>query len=174
MEEHQKCRMVLEKALVAKDIIGRCLSELNANDELKGILSQGSALNLKLNVTSLLALEGCRQDRPLSMLSDLDTELLINQAAPGTGTSHAGSSWGFAAIADSLEDLGLNHIKHKYLVGVESTLSKNSNDRFLLREEWFADALYNTNQWDNALLPRITDRNRPSMTSDIELLRVGV
>ena len=166
--EDQKCRMVLEKALVAKDIIGRCLSELNANDELKGILSQGSVINLKLNVTSLLALEGCRQDRPLSMLSDLDTELLINQAAPGTATSHAGSSWGFAAIADSLEDLGLNHIKHKYLVGVESTLSKSSNDRFFLREEWFADALYNTNQWDNALLPRMNDRNRPSMASDMQ------
>jgi hypothetical protein len=166
MEENQKCRVVLEKALIAKNIIGRCLSELNAKDELQGILSQGSALNLKRNITSLLALEGSRRDQPFSMLSDLDTELQISSAMPCTAHTHSGSSWGCSTIASFLEDLGLNHIKRNYLVGVESNLGKNNEDRLYLREKWFEDALNRTNQWDIALLPRMNDGDWPVITSD--------
>jgi hypothetical protein len=168
MEEHQKCRKVLEKALIAKDIIGRCLSELNAKDELQGILSQGYALNLKRNITSLLALEGCRRDRPFSMLSDLDTELQISSAVPGAATTHAGFSRGVSTISSFLEDLGLHHIKHNYLVGVESKLCKLNDDRLFLREKWFEDALNRTTQWDNTLLPRMNDGDWPLITSDTD------
>ena len=51
--EHQS---VLDKSLVAKDIIVRCLTELEANDELNGVLSQGAALSLKQNISSLKTL----------------------------------------------------------------------------------------------------------------------
>ncbi len=150
LDEDQKGELILEKALLAKDIIGRCLSELNAKDELQGILSQGSALNLKRNLTSLLTLDGCRRDRPINMLSDLDNELQT-----GIAYTHAGSSRGVSAVTRCLEELGLHHVKQNYLVGVESNMCRNNNEKRFLREKWFEDALYKTNQWDDSLLPRI-------------------
>jgi hypothetical protein len=152
-------KTVLEKALIAKDIIGRSLSELNAKDELQGVLSQGSALNLKPKLTSLLALDGYHRDRPIFTISDLDNELQT-----GIAYTHAGSSQGVSAVTRCLEELGLHHIKQNYLVGVESNMCRNDNERRFLREKWFEDALYKKNQWVNSLLPRI-DGNWSLMTS---------
>lgn len=55
--------MIIDKALAAKRIIERCLSLIDANDELQGIVSQGLALNLKRNITSLVTADNCRRVR---------------------------------------------------------------------------------------------------------------
>ncbi len=52
---------IIDKALEAKYIIERCLSVIHANDELQGIASQGSALNLKCNITSIVTSDKCRR-----------------------------------------------------------------------------------------------------------------
>ena len=148
---------VLEKALLAKDIIASCLSELHSQDELQGVLSQGSALNLKRNITSLTTLEGCFHDKPLSMLMDIDNGLQTSSAAISKSVSaHTHASLGLSTVASCLEELGLNHVKHNYLAGVENHLGKdNRSDRHYLREKWFEDSLNKTLQWDDTLLPRM-------------------
>lgn len=55
--------MIIDKALAAKRIIERCLSLIDANDELEGIVSQGLALNLKRNITSLVTSDNSRRVR---------------------------------------------------------------------------------------------------------------
>lgn len=159
-DDDQKSELVLEQALLAKDIIGRCLSELNAKDELRGVLSQGSALSLKQNISCLLALDGCRRDQPIYMLSDLDNEIQT-----GIAHSHAGSSSGVSAVTSCLEDLGLHHIKQNYLFGVGSKMDRNDHDRRFLREKWFEDALNKTSQWDNSLLPMTNNGDGPFVMS---------
>lgn len=159
-DDDQKSELVLKQALLAKDIIGRCLSELNAKDELRGVLSQGSALYLKQNISCLLALDGCRRDQPIYMLSDLD-----NKMQTGIAQTHAGTSSGVSAVTSCLEDLGLHHIKQNYLFGVGSKMDRNDHDMRFLREKWFEDALNKTSQWDNSLLPLTNDGDGPLVMS---------
>ena len=133
-EEHQDDTTVLENALIAQDIIGSCLSELVAKDELQGVLSKGSVLNLKQNITSLNTLEGCRQDQTFSMLTDLDNGL---QSTPEIGRAND-AFLGFSTVASCLEDLGLNHIKHNYLAGIEIQMAKDEtadSNRCYFREK---------------------------------------
>ena len=155
--------MVLEEALIAKDIIGRCLSELHSQDELQGVLSQGSALSLKRNITSLATIEGCRHDQTFSMLLDIDNGLQTSSSAI--------SSRGISTVTSCLEDLGLNHIKHNYLAGVENHLPKDNNNRRYLREKWFEDSLNQTLQWDDTLLPRQNVNNGGLKSSQNEMLQ---
>ena len=144
---------ILDRALVAQDIIGHCLAELRAKDELEGVLLQGATLNLKRNITSLNDLAGCRHDSTFSMLTDLDSglQLVTNQDFASIDDSPV-----FSTIAACLEDLGLNHIKQNYLAGVGSNISKDQkseSSRQYLREKWFEDALTRTSQWDDTLMP---------------------
>ena len=145
---------VLEQALLAKDMISRCLSELYSQDELQGVLSQGSALNLKRNITSLSTLEGCRRDQTFSMLVDIDNGLQTSSSAIAETWNPRGER-GLSTIASCLEDLGLNHIKHNYLAGVEHQLNKDNTNRHYLREKWFEDSLNQTLKWDDTLLPQM-------------------
>lgn len=138
---------VLDRALVAKDIIARCLSELEAKDELNGILSQGAALSLKQNITSLDTLEGLRTEK-LAALQDHDIQLEETSLI---------SHQGLEAISGCLEDLGLNHTKHHYLIGVQTTLTDDHKDKDsikFLREKWFEDSLNKVSRWDDSLLPK--------------------
>jgi hypothetical protein len=58
---HQQGETIIDKALEAKYIIERCLSVIHANDELQGVVSQGSALNLKRNIASIVTADECRR-----------------------------------------------------------------------------------------------------------------
>ena len=141
-------RSVLDRALVAKDIIASCLSELEANDELKGVLSQGAALSLKHNISSLNTLGGLRSEK-LAALQDHDIRL---EERPAT------LQQGFESITSCLEDLGLNHTKHHYLMGVEKMLGSDPQDHdsmIFLREKWFEDSLNTASRWDDSLLPKM-------------------
>jgi len=160
---------VLDRALVAKDIIVRCLSELEANDELNGVLSQGAALSLKQNITSFKALGGLRNEK-LAALQDHDIRLEERPAILQEG---------FESITSCLEDLGLNHTKHHYLIGVEKMLGTDQQDddsRIFLREKWFEDSLNTASRWDDSLLPNLNNsdqlvqsdklRNAPSLRTN--------
>lgn len=143
---------VLDRALVAKDIIASCLSELEANDERNGVLSQGAALSLKQNISSFKTLGGLRNEK-LAALQDHDIRLEEKPAI---------SQEGFESITSCLEDLGLNHTKHHYLVGVEKMLSTDQDDdsRHFLREKWFEDSLNTASRWDDTLLPKSTETDQ--------------
>ena len=148
--EHQS---VLDKALVAKDIIVRCLTELEANDELNGVLSQGAALSLKQNISSLKTLGGLRNEK-LAALQDHDIRL---EECPAVLQE------GFESITSCLEDLGLNHTKQHYLIGVEKMLGADQQDdgsRNFLREKWFEDSLNTASRWDDSLLPRLNESDQ--------------
>lgn len=139
---------VLDRALVAKDIIVRCLTELEANDELNGVLLQGAALSLKQNISSFTTLGGLRNEK-LAALQDHDIRLEERPAI---------FQEGFESITSCLEDLGLNHTKHHYLIGVEKVLSAGQQDdgsRNFLREKWFEDSLNTASRWDDSLLPKL-------------------
>lgn len=139
---------VLDRAVVAKDIIVRCLKELEANDELNGVLMQGAALSLKQNIASFKTLGGLRSEK-LAALQDHDIRLEESPAILQEG---------FESITSCLEDLGLNHTKHHYLIGVEKVLSTNQQDddsRNFLREKWFEDSLNTASRWDDSLLPKL-------------------
>jgi hypothetical protein len=145
--QHQN-QFVLDRALVAKDIIVSCLSELEANDELNGVLSQGAALSLKQNISSLKTLGGLRNEK-LAALQDHDIHL---QERPTILQE------GFESITSCLEDLGLNHTKHHYLIGIGKMLGTDQqvNDSMnFLREKWFEDSLNTASQWDDSLLPKL-------------------
>lgn len=147
---------VLGRALVAKEIIASCLKELEANDELNGVLLQGAALSLKQNISSFRTQGGLRNEK-LAALQDHDIRL---EEKP------ANSHEGFESITSCLEDLGLNHTKHHYLVGIEKMLSTDQDDdsRKFLREKWFEDSLNTASRWDDTLLPKLaeTDQFVPS------------
>jgi len=144
---------ILDRALVAQDIIGHCLDELRAKDELEGVLLHGATLKLKRNITSLNDLAGRRHDSAFSMLTDLDSGL---QLATKKDSASIDDSPVFSTVAACLEDLGLNHIKQNYLAGVGLNISKDQkseSSRQYLREKWFEDALTRTSQWDDTLMP---------------------
>lgn len=65
------------------------------------------------------------------MLFDLDNSI---------ETTNRMGSGDIQQVAGCLEDLGLNHIKHNYLAGIENHLSRNDRSegtRNYLRETWF-------------------------------------
>lgn len=66
------------------------------------------------------------------MLLDLDNSIETSNRAGISNTTQQ--------VAGCLEDLGLNHIKHNYLAGIENNLSINDRSegtRRYLRETWF-------------------------------------
>ena len=141
-------KSILQRTLVANKIITSCLKELEMNDELNGLSSQGAALSLKQNIASLKTLRGLRSEK-LASLQDHDT---ILEESP------TNSHEGFETITSHLEDLGLNHTKHHYLIGVEKALADQQGEesRKFLREKWFEDSLNTASQWDNSLLPKLS------------------
>lgn len=131
LSELQGDETVLEKALIAKDIIERCLSVFDANDELQGILSQGSALKLKRNILSLGAVEDGSRDRSAEPQSMTDTSSMSDTA---TDNSHA-----YSPIGNYSE-------VNRFQFG--------ANIQSRLREQWFEDSLHKTRLWDDVLLPQ--------------------
>lgn len=124
-------------------------------------------MNLKKNITSLATLEGSRRGT-YSMLLDLDNELQTSTQGL-VASNGSDSSAGFSTIANCLEDLGLNHIKHHYLAGVENHLGRghtSSSNRCYLREKWFEDALNKTLQWDDTLLPKTSEGGMAADAND--------
>ena len=162
----QKGKTMLESILFAKNIIGCCLSELQENDELQGVLAQASALNLKQNITNLNTLYTSHCDQNIPKLVDLDTSLQV-EANFGVASTRTNLRQEFVNVSNCLEDMGLNHTKHHYLVGVERVLSKDKESdcsRHFLREKWFEDSLKNTSQWDNSLLPKLNETELASLS----------
>ena len=124
--EHKKS--LIEMALEAKDILASCLTELQQNDELHGVLSQASALSLKQSMTTLNPLHENQCDETFSMLLDLDIDLQSRNSAVSDVNK----------VSTYLEDLGLDHVKHHYLKGINSGSNLHFNDK------WFEDALLKT------------------------------
>lgn len=139
IEDDQK-RSILDLALIAKDILVSCLSELQQKDELQGMLSQSSALSLKQNITTLKSVHECHNEEALPLLIDLDVELQTLDEFGIDASRHV------ARVTTCLEDLGLEHVKQLYLRGI------GSMDNMHSYEKWFEDALHKTCQWDKLLL----------------------
>eukprot|EP00804_Cyclotella_cryptica_P000562 CCRYP_009970-RE/>CCRYP_009970-RE protein AED:0.07 eAED:0.07 QI:22/1/1/1/1/0.88/9/1092/3640 len=153
--EQEQERSILDLALIAKDIIVCCLSELQQKDELQGVLSQCSALSLKQNISTLKSVHECHNEETFPLLLDLDIALQTR-----VDTFDTEASRDVVKVTTCLEDLGLEHIKQHYLRGIGLI------NNLPLHEKWFEDALHKTCQWDEALLQLPDDGTLVSLSAD--------